>query len=189
MTFEELGLDGAVLKALTELGFETPTPIQEQAIPALLNQQRDLVGLAQTGTGKTAAFGLPLINNINSKKGIPQGLVLCPTRELCLQITKDLESFSKFMELSIVSVYGGTDIRRQMSDIKRGAPIIVATPGRLMDLINRRAIVLEEIKIVILDEADEMLNMGFKEDLDSILKQTPTEKNVLLFSATMPTEV
>ena len=189
MTFEELGLDGAVLKALAELGFETPTPIQEQAIPALLNQQRDLVGLAQTGTGKTAAFGLPLINNINSKKGIPQGLVLCPTRELCLQITKDLESFSKFMELSIVSVYGGTDIRRQMSDIKRGAPIIVATPGRLMDLINRRAIVLEEIKIVILDEADEMLNMGFKEDLDSILKQTPTEKNVWLFSATMPTEV
>jgi ATP-dependent RNA helicase DeaD len=189
MTFEELGLDGAVLKALAELGFETPTPIQEQAVPALLNQQRDLVGLAQTGTGKTAAFGLPLINNINPKKSIPQGLVLCPTRELCLQITKDLETFSKYLDLNIVSVYGGTDIRRQMSDIKRGAAIIVATPGRLMDLINRRAIALDDVKIVILDEADEMLNMGFKEDLDSILKQTPDEKNVWLFSATMPTEV
>lgn len=189
MTFEELGLDGAVLKVLVELGFETPTPIQEQAIPALLNQQRDLVGLAQTGTGKTAAFGLPLINNINKKKSIPQGLVLCPTRELCLQITKDLETFSKYLDLNIVSVYGGTDIRRQISEIKRGVAIIVATPGRLMDLINRRAIALDDVKIVILDEADEMLNMGFKEDLDSILSQTPHKKNVWLFSATMPTEV
>jgi ATP-dependent RNA helicase DeaD len=189
MTFEELGLKSEVLKSLQELGFEAPTPIQEKAIPYLLGENSDFVGLAQTGTGKTAAFGLPLINNIENHAKIPQGLVICPTRELCLQIAKDLESYSKHLKIAVVAVYGGTDIRKQMTDIKRGASIIVATPGRLMDLINRRAISLSEIEYVVLDEADEMLNMGFKEDIDSILETTPDTKNVWLFSATMPADV
>ncbi|MEN9301655.1 MAG: DEAD-box ATP-dependent helicase CshA [Bacteroidota bacterium] len=189
MTFEELGLRKEVLKSLTELGFEAPTPIQEQAIPHLLKEDCDFVGLAQTGTGKTAAFGLPLINNINTKAKLPQGLIICPTRELCLQITKDLEVFSKYLDCNIVPVYGGTDIRRQMTDVKKGAAIIVATPGRLVDLINRKVVVLNEVNYVILDEADEMLNMGFKEDIDAILETTPIDKNVWLFSATMPKEV
>ncbi|MFN5877945.1 MAG: DEAD/DEAH box helicase, partial [Flavobacteriales bacterium] len=189
MTFEELGLKSEVLKSLKELGFEAPTPIQEKAIPYLLGENSDFVGLAQTGTGKTAAFGLPLINNIENHAKTPQGLVICPTRELCLQIAKDLENYSKYLKVNVVAVYGGTDIRKQMTDIKKGASIIVATPGRLMDLINRRAVSLSDVEYVVLDEADEMLNMGFKEDIDAILETTPDFKNVWLFSATMPAEV
>ena len=190
MTFEELGLREEVLKSLKELGFEAPTPIQEQAIPHLMKDEDcDFVGLAQTGTGKTAAFGLPLISNIDLKSSLPQGLIICPTRELCLQITRDLETFSKYLNCNIVSVYGGADIRRQMTQIKKGVSIIVATPGRLVDLINRKVVKLSEVKTVILDEADEMLNMGFKEDIDAILDSAPVTKSVWLFSATMPKEV
>ena len=189
MTFEELGLKSEVLKSLKELGFEAPTPIQQKAIPYLLGANSDFVGLAQTGTGKTAAFGLPLVNNIENHAKTPQGLVICPTRELCLQISKDLEVYAKFLKVKVVAVYGGTDIRRQMTEIRQGASIIVATPGRLMDLINRKAVQLHEVEYVVLDEADEMLNMGFKEDIDSILESTPEHKNVWLFSATMPAEV
>ena len=189
MTFEELGLKSEVLKSLVDLGFSAPTPIQEQAIPHLMKEDCDFVGLAQTGTGKTAAFGLPLISNIDTSLHLPQGLIICPTRELCLQISKDLASYSTYINCNIVAVYGGADIRKQMTDIKKGAPIIVATPGRLMDLIKRKVIQLSQVRYVILDEADEMLNMGFKEDIDSILETTPKEKNVWLFSATMPKEV
>lgn len=189
MTFEELGLKSGVLKSLKELGFETPTPIQQEAIPHLLKEESDFVGLAQTGTGKTAAFGLPLVTKVDEGKKVPQGLVICPTRELCLQIAKDLESYSKHVNISVVAVYGGTDIRRQIKDIKNGVQIVVATPGRLVDLINRKAIRLQEVEWVVLDEADEMLNMGFKEDIDAILEMTPQYKNVWLFSATMPKEV
>jgi ATP-dependent RNA helicase DeaD len=189
MTFSELGLRDEVLKSITDLGFEAPTPIQQEAIPYLLKSESDFVGLAQTGTGKTAAFGLPLVNNVQSGTRLPQGLVICPTRELCLQISKDLENYSKYdRDTQVVAVYGGTDIRRQMTQVK-SATIIVATPGRLVDLINRKAIVLQEVQCVVLDEADEMLNMGFKEDIDMILRQTPEDKNVWLFSATMPKEV
>lgn len=189
MTFKELGLKSEVLKSLTEMGFEAPTPIQQQAIPNLLEQDSDLVGLAQTGTGKTAAFGLPLVNKVEEKTKLAQGLVVCPTRELCLQITKDLENYAKYLQVNVVAVYGGADIRRQISQINRGVSIVVATPGRLVDLIKRKSLSLEEVKYVVLDEADEMLNMGFKEDLDYILEATPTERNVWLFSATMPKEV
>lgn len=189
MSFSELGLRSEVLKSLSELGFETPTPIQQQAIPHLLKEDSDFVGLAQTGTGKTAAFGLPLISKVEERRKIPQGLVICPTRELCLQIAKDLETFAKYVDINIIAVYGGTDIRRQMQDIKKGVAIIVATPGRLVDLSERKAINLGEIEWVVLDEADEMLNMGFKEDIDAILTKTPHWKNVWLFSATMPAEV
>jgi ATP-dependent RNA helicase DeaD len=189
MTFEELGLKSEVLKSLKELGFEAPTPIQQQAIPHLLGDHSDFVGLAQTGTGKTAAFGLPLISKIEENSKHPQGLVICPTRELCLQISKDLEVFSKHLKINIVAVYGGTDIRKQINDVKKGVSIVVATPGRLMDLINRKALSLSEVETVVLDEADEMLNMGFKEDIDAILESTPEWKNVWLFSATMPAEV
>lgn len=189
MTFEDLGLKGEILKALSALGFENPTPIQEQAIPMLLNDSSDLVGLAQTGTGKTAAFGLPLVHNVEGFNKKPEGLVICPTRELCLQISKDLKSYAKHLDLNIVPVYGGTDIRKQIKDIRRGAQIVVATPGRLVDLIKRKEIHLDEVECVVLDEADEMLNMGFKEDIDTILERTPEWKKVWLFSATMPKEV
>jgi ATP-dependent RNA helicase DeaD len=190
MTFSELGLREEVLQSINDLGFEAPTPIQQSAIPHLLKSDSDLVGLAQTGTGKTAAFGLPLVNNIQDQYDLTQGLVICPTRELCLQIAKDLENYAKHdRKTAVVAVYGGTDIRRQITQIKQGATIIVATPGRLVDLIERRAVKLQDIRFVVLDEADEMLNMGFKEDIDTILDQTPDEKNVWLFSATMPKEV
>lgn len=189
MTFEELGLKSGVLKSLKTLGFETPTPIQQEAIPHLLKEESDFVGLAQTGTGKTAAFGLPLVSKVEEGRKKPQGLVICPTRELCLQISKDIQSFSKDVNVNTVAVYGGTDIKRQIQDIKKGAQIVVATPGRLVDLTKRRAINLREIDWVVLDEADEMLNMGFKEDIDHILDETPLERNVWLFSATMPKEV
>ena len=189
MTFEELGLKSGVLKSLTQLGFETPTPIQQEAIPHLLKEESDFVGLAHTGTGKTAAFGLPLVTKVEEGRKKPQALIICPTRELCLQISKDIKNYATNVDVNVVAVYGGTDIRKQMTDIKRGAQIIVATPGRLVDLTNRKAIHLSEIEYVVLDEADEMLNMGFKEDIDFILDQTPVERNVWLFSATMPKEV
>lgn len=190
MTFNDLGLRSQVVKAVTDMGFEQPTPIQEQAIPHLLKSNSDFVGLAQTGTGKTAAFGLPLVHRITSSQRFPKGLIICPTRELCLQITNDLKDYSKYEKsVNTLAVYGGSDIRRQMNSIKDGVAIIVATPGRLCDLIKRKAINLAEVEAVVLDEADEMLNMGFKEDLDFILNETPKEKSTWLFSATMPKDV
>src|SRR5690554_4354381 len=189
MTFNELGLRSQVVKAVTDMGFEQPTPIQEQAIPHLLKSKSDFVGLAQTGTGKTAAFGLPLVNRITERKNVPIGLIICPTRELCLQIAKDIANYSKHDKIKVEAVYGGADIQKQIRNLKSGVSIVVATPGRLVDLIKRKAIELSEIEVVVLDEADEMLNMGFKEDLDLILDQTPVEKSTWLFSATMPNEV
>jgi ATP-dependent RNA helicase DeaD len=189
-SFESLGLSSGLVQSVQLLGFETPTPIQEKAIPILLTGDRDFVGLAQTGTGKTAAFGLPLLGLIDEKSKDTQALVLAPTRELGLQITNDLETFTeKYKSFNIVAVYGGASISEQIRKVKRGAQVIVATPGRLIDLIDRRAINLATVKYVVLDEADEMLNMGFKEDLDKILSYTPKEKKTWLFSATMPREV
>lgn len=189
-SFETLGLAGEIVEAVRKLGFETPTPVQSKAIPVLLQGKQDVVALAQTGTGKTAAFGLPLIQLIDDTDHTTRALVLAPTRELCMQITNDFENFSKSVKrLNIVAVYGGASITDQIKKIKRGAQIIVATPGRLMDLLDRRVINLSDIEYLVLDEADEMLNMGFKEDIDHILSQTSDEKNVWLFSATMPSEV
>ena len=189
-SFEALGLSPGLVQSVQLLGFETPTPIQEKAIPVLLKGSRDFVGLAQTGTGKTAAFGLPLLELIDDQSKQTQALVLAPTRELGMQITSDLETFTeKFKSFNIVAVYGGASISEQIRKVKRGAQVIVATPGRLIDLIERKAINLSTVKYVILDEADEMLNMGFKEDIDKILSFTPKEKNTWLFSATMPREV
>jgi len=189
-SFESLGLSRGLVESVLQIGFETPTPIQEKAIPVLLEGTRDFVGLAQTGTGKTAAFGLPLLELVDGKSRDTQALVLAPTRELGLQITSDLENFSeKFKSVNIVAVYGGSSISEQIRKVKKGAQIIVATPGRLIDLIDRKAVHLSTIRYVVLDEADEMLNMGFKEDLDKILSFTPDTKNTWLFSATMPREV
>lgn len=188
--FESLGLSRGLVESVQQIGFETPTPIQEKAIPVLLNGNRDFVGLAQTGTGKTAAFGLPLLDLVDDESRNTQALVLAPTRELGLQIASDLENFSeKFKSFNIVAVYGGSSISEQIRKVKKGAQIIVATPGRLIDLIDRKAINLSTIRYVVLDEADEMLNMGFKDDLDKILSFTPEEKSTWLFSATMPKEV
>jgi len=188
--FNELGLSAGLVKSVEQLGFETPTPIQEKAIPMLLKGNRDFVGLAQTGTGKTAAFGLPLLELIDDDLKVTQALVLAPTRELSLQIVSDLENFSEhFKNFNIVAVYGGASISEQIRKVKRGAQIVVATPGRLLDMIDRKAVNLSEVKYVVLDEADEMLNMGFKEDLDKILSFTPDTKNTWLFSATMPSAV
>lgn len=188
--FEALGLNASIVKAVTELGFETPTPIQEKTIPALLTGTTDLVALAQTGTGKTAAFGLPLISLIDFNSRDTQALIMCPTRELCMQITRDLQNFTKYIHgASIVAIYGGASIEQQTREIKRGAQIVVATPGRMVDMIDRRRVNLNSVRYAVLDEADEMLNMGFKEDLDTILSETPEEKNTWLFSATMPDEV
>lgn len=189
-SFDALGLSWELLESVKKLGFETPTPIQEQAIPILLEGKNDFVGLAQTGTGKTAAFGLPLIERVLESDRSTQALVLAPTRELSVQITNDLEKFSDGVKrLNIVTVYGGASISEQIRKVKRGAEIIVATPGRLIDLLSRKVVNLSTIRYVVLDEADEMLNMGFKEDIDEILSSTPAEKNVWLFSATMPAEV
>jgi ATP-dependent RNA helicase DeaD len=189
-SFESLGLSRGLVESVLQIGFEIPTPIQEKAIPVLLKGNRDFVGLAQTGTGKTAAFGLPLLELVDDNSRDTQALVLAPTRELGLQITSDLENFSeKFKKFNIVAVYGGSSISEQIRKVKKGAQIIVATPGRLIDLIDRKAINLGSIQYVVLDEADEMLNMGFKEDLDKILSFTPDTKNTWLFSATMPREV
>src|SRR5579862_20675 len=190
MTFEELGLDSKLIQATDALGYKNPTPIQEQAIPVLLSGTKDLVGLAQTGTGKTAAFGLPLLQLILSEQKFPQALVVCPTRELCLQIVSEVELFKKFMPgMHVVAVYGGASIGMQIRDLKRGVQIVVATPGRLIDLIERKAINLEQIKYVVLDEADEMLNMGFQDDIEFILQNTPKREATWLFSATMPPEI
>src|ERR1700749_3919346 len=188
--FIQLGIRHDIVNAITELGFENPTPIQEQSIPVLLTGSNDFVGLAQTGTGKTAAFSLPLLELLDFEENHPQALVLCPTRELCLQITNDLKNYSKKMgNVHVVAVYGGASISDQLRQIRRGVQIVVATPGRMLDIINRNAIDFSKVKYVVLDEADEMLNMGFQEDIDSILSTTPTEKKTWLFSATMPSEV
>lgn len=188
--FSTLGIRHDIVNAITELGFVNPTPIQEQAIPVLLSGSNDFVGLAQTGTGKTAAFGLPLLELLDFEKNYPQALVLCPTRELCLQITNDLKNYSKNLpNVKVVAVYGGASITDQLREIKRGVQIVVATPGRMLDIINRKAIDFSRVNYVVLDEADEMLNMGFQEDIDEILSTTPDEKKTWLFSATMPAEV
>ncbi|MBD3748268.1 MAG: DEAD/DEAH box helicase [Sphingobacteriales bacterium] len=188
--FNELGIRHDIVNAITELGFEKPTPIQESAIPVLLSGSNDFVGLAQTGTGKTAAFGLPLLELIDYKKNFPQALILCPTRELCLQISNDIKNYAKNLpNVSVVAVYGGANIVNQLRDIKRGVQIVVATPGRMKDILNRKAIDFSQVSYVVLDEADEMLNMGFQEDIDEILATTPSTKKTWLFSATMPREV
>lgn len=188
--FSELGVEQSLLNAIQELGFENPTPIQEQTIPVFLETGRDILGLAQTGTGKTAAFGLPILQLINPTAKHIQSLVICPTRELCMQISRDLASYSKHKPgINVVAVYGGASMEGQIRDIRRGAHIIVATPGRLMDLMKRKAININEVNFVVLDEADEMLNMGFEEDVEYILGHTPTEKRVCLFSATMPKSI
>ncbi len=187
MKFSSFDLKHEIIQAIDQLGFEYATQIQEKAIPLMLTGDTDVIGLAQTGTGKTAAFGLPLIQLIDFGSPTLQGLILCPTRELCLQITGDLIQFARHtLNARIAAVYGGADIRNQISQIKKGAQIIVATPGRLLDLINRRAVKLGTVAYVVLDEADEMLNMGFQEDIDDILKRTPSDKRTWLFSATMP---
>jgi ATP-dependent RNA helicase DeaD len=189
-TFETLGLEAGLLQSVTALGFTEPTPIQEKAIPVLLQGTRDFVGLASTGTGKTAAFGLPLLQLINKDQKHPQALIVCPTRELCMQITNDLLNFKKkYASVSVTAVYGGASITTQIRDLKRGTQIVVATPGRLIDLIERKAINLERIQYIVLDEADEMLNMGFREDIEFILQNTPARESTWLFSATMPAEV
>ena len=188
--FEALGLNENIVQAITDLGFTEPTPIQQQAVPVLLSGTMDFVGLAQTGTGKTAAFGLPLLQLMNSADKFPQALIVCPTRELCLQITNDLVSFSKHSRGILAEpVYGGASITMQIRNLKRGVQIVVATPGRLIDLIERKAIDLQKVKYVVLDEADEMLNMGFRDDIDFVLKNTINRESIWLFSATMPPEV
>ncbi|MEM8906940.1 MAG: DEAD/DEAH box helicase [Bacteroidota bacterium] len=188
--FGKLGLSSPILQAIEAMGFVDPTPIQQKAIPLLLDNQKDLVGLAQTGTGKTAAFGLPLLDLVDAQAKHTQALVLAPTRELCVQICKELNLFAKQLkQLRILPVYGGTDIVRQIREIKKGVHIITATPGRLRDLIRRKAVDIRQIGHVVLDEADEMLNMGFKEEIDDILSNTPADKRTWLFSATMPPEV
>jgi len=190
-SFKEVGIDKSFLTAIEELGFEKPMPVQEEVIPHLLNnEKRDLVALAQTGTGKTAAFGLPLLQNVDTSRKQTQHLIISPTRELCLQIADDLKTYSKYSDkIKVVAVFGGASIEHQIKSIKKGAHIISATPGRLLDLLNRKVVDIREIKTVVLDEADEMLNMGFREDLEAILINTPKEKQTLLFSATMPKEV
>ncbi|SOD15470.1 DEAD/DEAH box helicase [Pedobacter xixiisoli] len=188
--FSKLGISDDVVNAVKELGFENPTPIQEQSIPVLLEGSNDFVGLAQTGTGKTAAFGLPLLELIDFKSNKPQALILCPTRELCLQIANDIKNFSKNTQNAhVVAVYGGANIMQQLREIRNGVQIVVATPGRMLDIIGRKAIDFSSVKYVVLDEADEMLNMGFQEDINDILSTTPDDKKTWLFSATMPPEV
>ena len=190
MTFEELGVRDDLLRGIEEMGFETPMPVQEKVIPVLLDGDHDLVALAQTGTGKTAAFGLPLIQRIDIHKHVPQALILAPTRELCLQIAGDLADFSKYTpELEILPVYGGSSIESQIKALRKGVQIIVATPGRLIDLINRGVVKLADVHTVVLDEADEMLNMGFVDSINDILSHVPEDRKMLMFSATMPQEV
>ena len=190
MSFENLDLIDELLQAVNELGFVEPTPIQTDAIPEIIGGDRDLVGLAQTGTGKTAAFGLPMIQLIDFDLAHAQGLVICPTRELCLQVAADIQKLCKYVKhTKVVAVYGGASIDKQKNQLKKGAQIIVATPGRLLDLIKRKIAKLSSISYLVLDEADEMLNMGFQEDIDAILDNTPAQKRTWLFSATMPREV
>ncbi len=190
MTFEELGVREDILKAITEMGYASPMPVQEKVIPHLLNENNDVVALAQTGTGKTAAFGLPVLQRIDTKLKRPQALILSPTRELCLQIGSDLADYSKYIDnLKVLPVYGGSSIESQIRALKEGVQIIVATPGRLIDLIKRNTVKMEHVHTVILDEADEMLNMGFVDDINEILSNVPENRKMLLFSATMPTEI
>jgi ATP-dependent RNA helicase DeaD len=188
--FESLGLEEQLVKAAESLGFTQPTPIQEKAIPVLISGTKDFIGLAQTGTGKTAAFGFPLLQIIDKTQKNPQALVICPTRELCLQIVEELNRFKQNMKgVFVTAVYGGSSIGMQIKELKRGSQIVVATPGRLIDLIERKAINLSDIQYVVLDEADEMLNMGFQDDIEFILQNTPNRKSIWLFSATMPPEI
>jgi len=188
--FKQLGLEENLLQAITDMGFVTPSEVQEKAIPILLEQDTDLVALAQTGTGKTAAFGFPMLQKINIASRTTQGLILSPTRELCLQITNEIKQYGKHCKgLNVVAIYGGASITDQARDVKKGAQIIVATPGRMKDMISRRLVDISKIEFSVLDEADEMLNMGFYEDITEILSHTPEEKNTWLFSATMPREV
>ncbi|MBM3445757.1 MAG: DEAD/DEAH box helicase [Bacteroidetes bacterium] len=190
MSFEALGIEASLLSSIQSLGFVNPTPIQEKAIPILLSGTKDFVGLASTGTGKTAAFGLPLLQLVDENVRSPQALVVCPTRELCVQITKDISNFSlNKKSIRSVAVYGGASIGQQIRELKQGVQIVVATPGRLIDLIERNAIQLQNISYIVLDEADEMLNMGFREDIEFILGNTPNRNSIWLFSATMPNEV
>ena len=189
-SFLNLGLDEDLLKAVQQMGFETPSEIQSKAIPQLLEKETDLVALAQTGTGKTAAFGFPLLQKIDTKRKVVQGLIIAPTRELCLQITTELGKYAQFKKgTKIVAVYGGASVREQAESIKSGVQIVVATPGRLLDLIQRKMLRIDQIEYCVLDEADEMLNMGFYQDIKSILSYTPEDKLTWLFSATMPAEV
>ncbi|RWX43672.1 Superfamily II DNA and RNA helicase [Candidatus Electrothrix aarhusensis] len=189
-TFTDLGLNDELLQALDALGFTEPTPVQVKVIPLMLEQEIDIVSLAQTGTGKTAAFGLPLIHLIDSKDKRTQGLILCPTRELCMQVSRDLESFSRFTPgIKVLAIYGGASIDQQMRELRKGVQIIVATPGRLRDLIRRGKVDISGVRYAVFDEADEMLQMGFQDELNAILAETPKEKNTLLFSATMSREV
>ena len=189
-TFQTLGLEAHLLQAISDLGFETPSEVQQKAIPKLLKKENDLVALAQTGTGKTAAFGFPMLQKIDINSRTTQGLILSPTRELCLQITNELKLYGKYCEgLNVTAIYGGASITEQAKKVKRGAQIIVATPGRMKDMISRRMVDISKIYYAVLDEADEMLNMGFFEDIKSILSFTPNEKSTWLFSATMPKEV
>ena len=186
-TFEELGVAPVIIKAISEMGYESPMPVQEEVIPYLLGNNNEVIALAQTGTGKTAAFGLPILQKINRKQVQPQAVILCPTRELCLQIADDLKDYSKYMDdLKVTPVYGGSSIESQIKALRRGVHVIVATPGRLIDLVNRKAANLTAVRDVVLDEADEMLNMGFSESIDEILAFIPENRNMLLFSATMP---
>ncbi len=189
-TFEELGVSEEILKAIKEMGYENPMPVQEEVIPYLLGNGNDVVALAQTGTGKTAAFGLPLIQKIDVNYRVPQALILCPTRELCLQIAGDLTDYSKYIDgLRVQPVYGGSSIGTQIRNLKRGVHIIVATPGRLIDLMERRTVDLSTVRDVVMDEADEMLNMGFTDSINTILAEVPEDRNTLLFSATMSPEI
>ena len=184
--FNETGLNSQIINALDELGFQLPTPIQQKSIPYLLNTKGDLIALAQTGTGKTAAFGLPLIQKIEPDQKEPQALILCPTRELCLQITQDFQRFAIYLpHIKITPVYGGSNIETQIKSLQMGSQIIISTPGRLVDLIRRKKIKLSAIRYLVLDEADEMLNMGFKDELDAIVHELPSQRQTLLFSATM----
>lgn len=188
--FKELGLEGEILKGIEDLGFEVPSPVQEKVIPVILGEENDLVALAQTGTGKTAAFGLPLLQKLDTSLNEIQVLILSPTRELCVQIGKDLQNYAKYRkDIRVTCVYGGAEIRKQIRELERGVHVLVATPGRLCDLIKRQAVNIDHVRSVVLDEADEMLNMGFKEDLNFILDETPETRNTYLFSATMPKEV
>lgn len=185
--FDEMGLDSSLLKAVKELGFQEPTPVQEKVIPKILSGENDMVAQAQTGTGKTAAFGIPIIQMVDVANKATQSLVLCPTRELCVQITNDLKKYSTYMDgLRVIPVYGGASVETQIRSLKKGGQIVVGTPGRVRDLINRKVLKIEKINWLVLDEADEMLNMGFKEELDAILEGTPETKQTFLFSATMP---
>jgi len=190
MTFTEMGLNPDILHAISDLNFITPTPIQEKTIPVILQQNNDVIGLAQTGTGKTAAFGLPILQKTDFQVSEIQSLILCPTRELCLQITSDMVNFSKYTSaFKTTALYGGASITVQIKNLRDKPHMVVGTPGRVLDMIRRKALKINNIRYLVLDEADEMLNMGFKDDLDAILETTPAEKRTFLFSATMPQEI